>query len=367
MGILDSIKNALGFSQPAAAPEPEAAPAETLGGHRITEDGQLVRNEFNFNNYINFKRMEKNLPSQKCNYDTTVNINQVEGMNQLTHRNPRTGEREPFSEDRFWGQHHYDKDNYLNIASHVPEINDKLDGLTGEEAGRVIAGLEKDPDENVRHCAQMYFDPNFSQRIHAVKFGDQYEIDGGRHRVEALAEVMERDRAEAIQNGQEFDESRYNLPVTVTEQYQMPGYGMSTPSSDKIVMPSRFASQTDEYGPVQPEAAPPSAQSEKENENRQGQNRAPGQGFDLAPGSTPAQGQAQAPTQGQNQSQGQGFDLTPRNAPSFTQDPHKGPDLTPPNTPTQDTSQSQGAAPGADSGSGSGSSETRNRGQGMSM
>ena len=248
MGIFDSIKSALGFRQPAPAPEPEPAPGGVFGSHRITEDGYLVRNEFDFSNYQNFRAMQDDLPHQRCNYDTTVDVDRVQGLNQLARTDPLTGQKEYISEDRFWSQHGYDKDNYLNIASHVPEINAKLEGLSGEEAGRVIAGLKNDEDENVRLCADMYFNPNYSQRIHAVKFGDQYEIDGGRHRVEALAEVKERDRMKAIQNGQDFDESLYNLPVTVTDHYQMPGYSMGADTGYKIKMPSMFASQADERG-----------------------------------------------------------------------------------------------------------------------
>ena len=252
MDIFGRIKEALGFSQPAPAPEPEPAAGGVFGSHRITEDGYLVRNEFNFNNYMNFKAMEDDLPHLRCNYDTTVDVDKVEGLNQLARTDPFTGQKEYISEDRFWQQHGYDKDSYLKIASHVPEINEKLDGLSGEEAGRVIAGLKNSEDENVRLCADMYFNPNYKQRIHAVKFGDQYEIDNGRHRVEALAEVKERDRMKAIQNGQDFDESRYNLPVTVTGYYQMPGYSMGADPGYKIQMPSMFASQTEGQGSEQP-------------------------------------------------------------------------------------------------------------------
>lgn len=82
-------------------------------------------------------------------------------------------DREMSNPDIFWNMRGYPKDNYLEIASHIPEVQQQLD------QGKNLEEICSDP--NLKTCAVLYFDPQ--NMVSAEKSGPYYTIAGGRHRV----------------------------------------------------------------------------------------------------------------------------------------------------------------------------------------
>lgn len=74
--------------------------------------------------------------------------------------------------DVFWQMHGYPKENYLEIASHIPEVQQKLD------MGMSLDEIRNDP--SLRVCATQYFDPYYMPTVE--KCGSYYTLTGGRHR-----------------------------------------------------------------------------------------------------------------------------------------------------------------------------------------
>ena len=115
--------------------------------------------------------------------------------------------------ENFWGMHRDEThERYLELTSHIPEINDRLAGKSPEEQNQIIRELKN--DERLGACAALCFDP--SNRVEVWEHDGFYEIgEGGRHRVLSARENMEAARQEAEEKGIPFDESRYELPVKV--------------------------------------------------------------------------------------------------------------------------------------------------------
>ncbi len=96
------------------------------------------------------------------------------------------------SEDNFWKHHGNTHADYSEIASHIPEVQDRLN------AGESIESIRQDPD--LKNCADAYFNEN--NMPEAVKYGDTYiHNDDGRHRILAA------------------QEQGHNMPIKVVGEY----------------------------------------------------------------------------------------------------------------------------------------------------
>ena len=83
------------------------------------------------------------------------------------------------SREEFWNHHGHTKADYHELASHIPEVQKRLD------AGESLSTIVKDPE--IGKCAELYFEPNNMPRV--SQYGDTY-IAGGdnRHRILAAQE-----------------------------------------------------------------------------------------------------------------------------------------------------------------------------------
>lgn len=85
---------------------------------------------------------------------------------------------------RFWRQHKGDgtKESFVEIASHIPEVQEKLD------AGSSLDQLLADPD--LGPCAGIYFNPNHGNAPTLLE-GDGFYVfqSNGRHRILAAKEL----------------------------------------------------------------------------------------------------------------------------------------------------------------------------------
>lgn len=89
-----------------------------------------------------------------------------------------------FGEDRnsesFWNQHKRSKEDYYELASHIPEIQKRLD------MGENIENLYEHPILGA--CARCYFDPRDIPKV--IQFKDTYISQGGnRHRILAAQDL----------------------------------------------------------------------------------------------------------------------------------------------------------------------------------
>lgn len=96
------------------------------------------------------------------------------------------------SEENFWNHHGNTHDDYKEIASHIPEVQNRLN------AGESIESIRQDP--NLKNCADAYFNEN--NMPEAVKYGNTYiHNDDGRHRILAAQEYG------------------YDMPIKVVGEY----------------------------------------------------------------------------------------------------------------------------------------------------
>ena len=81
--------------------------------------------------------------------------------------------------DQFWNHHGNTHEDYSELASHIPEVQQRLDD--GEE----LDSIKKDPE--IGATATQYFDENHMPRVE--RYGDTYIAQGdGRHRILAAQE-----------------------------------------------------------------------------------------------------------------------------------------------------------------------------------
>ena len=84
------------------------------------------------------------------------------------------------SGDHFWEHHGNTKEDYMNLASKLPEVQKEL------ESGKTLDEIKQNPD--LHDTAAAYYNPD--KMIHVYKDEDGYHFeDDGRHRLEAAKEV----------------------------------------------------------------------------------------------------------------------------------------------------------------------------------
>ncbi|MBQ4575109.1 MAG: DNA/RNA non-specific endonuclease [Clostridia bacterium] len=82
--------------------------------------------------------------------------------------------------DQFWNHHGNTKEDYMELASHIPEVKERL------EAGENLEDLYNDPD--IGACARNYFDPNNIPKV--IQYKDTFISQGdNRHRILAAQEL----------------------------------------------------------------------------------------------------------------------------------------------------------------------------------
>lgn len=99
----------------------------------------------------------------------TVNPADIEGV--------YLGDSDIEDPSRFWGMHNGSRDAWMDTASHIPEVQARL------ESGEPLESLLQ--DEQLGKCAQAYFNPNSSKAIQVDEMaGGGYMFNGdGRHRI----------------------------------------------------------------------------------------------------------------------------------------------------------------------------------------
>lgn len=80
----------------------------------------------------------------------------------------------------FWNHHGHGKNDYMELASHLPEVQERLEG------GEALDDLMKDPD--VGATARQYYSPDKMIRLEEKPNGEYAYIDDGRHRIQAARE-----------------------------------------------------------------------------------------------------------------------------------------------------------------------------------
>ena len=105
---------------------------------------------------------------------TTIQPGQIEGIH--------LGETEAADSSVFWSQHESGgtQDSFVEIASHIPEVNDLL------QSGLTLNEIRENP--SLERCVDIYFDPSNIPRV--VQSNGYYEFDtNGRHRILAAREA----------------------------------------------------------------------------------------------------------------------------------------------------------------------------------
>ena len=99
----------------------------------------------------------------------TVNPYDIEGVD--------LGKYDIENPDRFWHMHNGDKDSWLETASHIPEVQERLNN--GETLGTLLQ------DEKLGRCTNAFFNPDFSEviRVEEMPGGGYIATNGGRHRI----------------------------------------------------------------------------------------------------------------------------------------------------------------------------------------
>lgn len=128
-----------------------------------------------YNSYLEYWNNLEAYTEDQCGYENggvveSVDINSIEGIYLSSYEsdNPKT----------FWSIHKTDGtlDTFLEIASHIPEVQSRLD------AGVSLEALME--DEVLGTCAGIYFNPESSNAPRIVKGEGFYRFDSnGRHRI----------------------------------------------------------------------------------------------------------------------------------------------------------------------------------------
>ena len=119
--------------------------------------------------------------------------------------------------DHFWEHHTNTKDDYMQIAAKLPEVQEQLaQGVTVNE-------LMENPE--FRDCVQAYYDPENMVKVEASENGYQFQ-DDGRHRVAAAQElgyeipvnVVNRPLSNVLNNGMVGEPEPYSNIMKKDEQ-----------------------------------------------------------------------------------------------------------------------------------------------------
>ena len=81
----------------------------------------------------------------------------------------------------FWNHHNNTKEDYMDLASHLPEVQSRL------EDGEALEDLYKDPE--IGATAYQYYNPDKMVRVEENPDGTYSYIDDGRHRITAAQEL----------------------------------------------------------------------------------------------------------------------------------------------------------------------------------
>lgn len=126
--------------------------------------------------------------------------------------------RNILSKEQFWELGRAGYERYKELASHIPEVNRRLRGLSLGEKEQEIKRLRVDP--LLGNCVLLYFTQGVSQMIETIKVDEIWVSQGeGRHRILAARDVMEEARKQARQDGTHFCEEDYYIPTIVTKRY----------------------------------------------------------------------------------------------------------------------------------------------------
>lgn len=112
--------------------------------------------------------------------------------------------------DEFWNHHGNNKDFYYDMASKIPEVQERLD------SGESLDSIKQNPD--LRACASGYFEESNLPRV--SKYKDTYISEGdGRHRILAAQDLgmdikvrvngeyvdNEKEKSEEESEGEDYD------------------------------------------------------------------------------------------------------------------------------------------------------------------
>jgi hypothetical protein len=117
------------------------------------------------NNLENYEHDKLETPEQ-----TIVNPNDIYGMRC----------QDDLPDEAFWNHHDNDKDDYLDLASRIPDVKERLD------SGQSLDDIKADPE--LQATANQYFDPE--NMVKVTRSGESYLFgQDGRHRILAAQEL----------------------------------------------------------------------------------------------------------------------------------------------------------------------------------
>ncbi len=189
----------------------------------LSADGRFINGTINQDQYAEY--LEKDAAGELTRYSinssnqpiVSTNASNIHGIN-----------TQGQSEQAFWAYKRHPKEDYMELASHIPEVQDRLN------AGESLSSLERDPV--VGECAKQYFDPANMPTV--SQYGDTFIADGGnRHRIIAAQELG------------------YDIPVRVSDVYepngQMQTAGNHVPPSDYGTVGNPYPQNTEINVPTQ--------------------------------------------------------------------------------------------------------------------
>lgn len=150
----------------------ETAPAPNGSGWTVLPGNHFDQYSDIDKNYEDHPRTA--IPKDEQEYKR-VNPADIEGV--------ALGDSEVENPDRFWGMHNGSKEDWMNTASQIPEVQQRLDN--GESLDSLL------DDDQLGRCAQAYFNPDSSKAIEVDEMPDGgYMFNGdGRHRIIAARQA----------------------------------------------------------------------------------------------------------------------------------------------------------------------------------
>ncbi|MBQ8616648.1 MAG: hypothetical protein IJX67_07210 [Oscillospiraceae bacterium] len=144
----------------------ETAPAPNGSGWTLLPGNHFDKYSDIDKNYADHPRTA--YPKEQQEF-RTVNPADIEGV--------YLGDSDVEDPSRFWGMHNGSKDAWMDTASHIPEVQARLD--SGESLESLLQ------DDQLGKCAQAYFNPDSSKAIQVDEMaGGGYMFNGdGRHRI----------------------------------------------------------------------------------------------------------------------------------------------------------------------------------------
>ena len=122
------------------------------------------------------------------------------------------------TKEQFWEMNRAGYDRYMELASHIPEINQRINKLPPEQREQELRSLRMHPE--LGNCVLLYFTSGPGQMIETSQADGIWVFHGdGRHRILAARDVMENAREKALQDGVPFHEEDYYIPTTVKGSY----------------------------------------------------------------------------------------------------------------------------------------------------